>query len=128
MKRHNPETLFPQYGNYAHGIEVPGDSRLLFISGLNGFERDGAAMPESFTEQAEAIWQHIGAILNSADMTYTDIIQLRMYLASPEFDEENVRLRKKYLGDHETTLTVICCQLLDARWKVEIEAVAASKS
>lgn len=58
-------------------------------------------------------------------MDYTDLISMRFYLASPEFDEPNMRLRKKYLGDHEVALTVICAQLLETNWKLEIEAVAA---
>ena len=126
IKRHNPPELFPQYGNYSHAIEVSGDSRILFISGLNGYEKDGKTMPESFEEQAEIIWQHIGNILRSAGMEYTDLISMRFYLASPEFDEPNMRLRKKYLGDHEVALTVICAQLLETNWKLEIEAVAAA--
>ncbi|MEM7030216.1 MAG: RidA family protein [Chloroflexota bacterium] len=124
--KHNPSDLFPQYQNYSHGVEVQGDSRILFISGLNGYLADGKTMPDSFEEQAEIIWGHIGTILKSANMDYTNIVSLRFYLASPEYDEANMRLRKKYLGDHETALTVICCQLLETKWKVEIEAVAAA--
>ena len=123
--RHNPEKLYPQYQSYSHAIEVIPGSRLLVISGLNGYLQDGKTMPETFEEQAELIWQHMGAILESARMSYTNIISLRFYLASPEYDGENVRLRKKYLGNHETASTVICAQLLDPKWKLEIEAIAA---
>ena len=124
--KHNPQALFPQYQIYSHAIEVSGDSRLLFISGLNGYQKDGKTMPDSFDEQAELIWQHIGNVLQSADMDYSNIISMRFYLASPEYDEANIKLRKKYLGKHEPTLTVICCQLLETNWKLEIETVAAS--
>jgi enamine deaminase RidA (YjgF/YER057c/UK114 family) len=124
--KHNPPELFPQYRNYSHAIEVSSNSRLLFISGLNGYLADGKTMPDSFEEQGEIIWRHIGTILKSAGMTYENIISLRMYLSSPEFDEANVRLRTKYLGNHQTALTVICCQLLEPKWKLEIEAVAAA--
>ena len=123
--KHNPPELFPQYRCYSHAIEVQGDARLLIISGLNGYLSDGVTMPDSFEEQGEIIWQHLGAILKSAGMEYQNIISLRTYLASPEYDEANVRLRVKYLGDHQTASTVVCCQLLDPRWKVEIEAMAA---
>jgi hypothetical protein len=64
--KHNPAQLFPQYHNYSHAIEVSGNSRLLFISGLNGYLADGATMPDSFEEQGEIIWGHIGVILKSA--------------------------------------------------------------
>ncbi|MBC7877243.1 MAG: RidA family protein [Anaerolineales bacterium] len=123
--KHNPETMYPKYQSYSHAIEVANGSRLLIISGLNGFLADGKSMPETFEEQGEVIWQHLGTILESANMTYKNIISIRTYLASPEYDEANVQLRKKYLGSHETTLTVVCCQLLDPRWKLEIEAMAA---
>ena len=126
ITRHNPEELFPVYRNYSHAIEVRVSSRLLFISGLNGYLADGTTMPESFEEQGEIIWEHIGVILKSAGMTYDNIVSLRTYLSSPDYDEPNVRLRMKYLGSNQPALTVICCQLLEPKWKLEIEAVAAA--
>lgn len=125
ITKHNPAELFPQYRNYSHAIEVSGNSRLLFISGLNGYLADGTTMPDLFEEQAEIIWGHIGAVLKSAGMTYENIVSLRTYLLSPEYDEPNVKLRMKYLGDNQPASTVICCQLLESKWKLEIEAVAA---
>jgi 2-iminobutanoate/2-iminopropanoate deaminase len=124
--KHNPSELFPQYRNYSHAVEVSSNTRLLFISGLNGYLSDGTTMPDSFEEQGEIIWGHIGAILKSAGMTYANIVSLRTYLSGPEYDEPNVKLRMKYLGDNQPALTVICCQLLEPKWKLEIEAVAAA--
>lgn len=95
------------------------------ISGLNGYLSDGQSMPETFEEQGELIWKYLGILLESAHMTYRNIVSIRTYLASPEFDEPNVRLRRKYLGSHEPALTVVCCQLLDPSWKIEVEAIAA---
>jgi enamine deaminase RidA (YjgF/YER057c/UK114 family) len=123
--KHNPEGLFPPYRNYSHAIEVKGDASLLVISGLNGYLPDGQTMPESFEEQGEIIWQYIGTILASAGMSYQDVISIRTYLADPKYDEANVQLRMKYMGTHRPTLTVICCQLLDPRWKLEVEVMAA---
>ena len=126
VTKHNPRELFPQYRTYSHAVEVSGDSRLLFISGLNGYQADGTTMPDSFEEQGEIIWEYIGIILKSANMTYENIVSLRTYLSSPEYDEPNVKLRVKYLGENQPASTVICCQLLESKWKLEIEAVAAA--
>ena len=126
VMKHNPETLYPQYQNYSHAVEIRGNSRLLIISGLNGYLQDGKTMPNSFEEQAEIIWQHLGNILESAQMNYQNLVSLRFYLASPEYDDANVRLRKKYLGDHQVALTVVCAQLLDPKWKLELEAMASA--
>ena len=122
---HNPEEVFPPYRNYSHAVEVRGNSSLLFISGLNGYLSDGKTMPATFKEQGEIIWEHIGAILRSAGMDYGDLISLRTYLADPADDEANVQLRIKYLGSHRPASTVVCCRLLDPKWKLEVEAVAA---
>ncbi len=124
--RHNPNDVFPQYKNYSHAIEVSADSRLLFISGLNGYEIDRETMPETFTEQADLVWGHIGAILKSAGMDYRNIVSLRTYLSDPKYREENNQTSMKYLGANEPSSTVVCCQLLESKWKLEIEAVAAA--
>jgi enamine deaminase RidA (YjgF/YER057c/UK114 family) len=123
---HNPTGVFPPYLAYSHATEVRGDSRLLFISGLNGYEKDGATMPESFEEQAELIWEHIHTILASAGMDFANIVSLRTYLSDPGYDEPNVRMRVKYLGSYRPASTVVCCQLLEPKWKLEIEVVAAA--
>lgn len=122
---HNPEDLFPPYRNYSHAVEIKGNSTLLIISGLNGYLQDGKTMPDSFEEQGDIIWQHIGTILKSAGMDYQNLVSIRTYLADPSYDEANVQLRIKYLGNNKPASTVICCQLLDNKWKLEVEAMAA---
>ena len=122
---HNPEGVFPPYRCYSHATEVRGDARLLVISGLNGYEADGRTLPDSFDGQAELVWRHLRTILRSADMDYENLISLRFYLADPRYDEANVAMRVKHLGAHRPALTVVCCRLLDPRWKLEVEAMAA---
>lgn len=122
--KHNPDKLYPKYKNFSHAIEVRNSSRQLIISGLNGYLKDGKTMPESFKEQGEIVWQYLGTLLESANMNYNNLVSIRTYLAKPEYDSENVALRVKYLGDHEPASTVICCQLLDPSWKIELEAIA----
>jgi 2-iminobutanoate/2-iminopropanoate deaminase len=123
--KHNPATLYPPYQSYSHAVEVSSGSRLLIISGLNGYLSDGKTMPETFEEQGELIWQYVGQLLESAGMNYSNIISLRTYLASPDYDEANVKLRQKYMGTHSPASTVVCAQLLDPTWKLELEAMAA---
>jgi 2-iminobutanoate/2-iminopropanoate deaminase len=122
---HNPEGVFPPYRSYSHAVEVPAGARLLVISGLNGYLADGATMPESFDEQGDVIWGHLRTILQAAGMDFADLVSIRTYLAGPEYDEPNVRLRQRHLGTHRPASTVVCCQLLDPRWKLEVEAMAA---
>ena len=126
IKRHNPPELYPQYRCYSHATEIHGDARLLVVSGLNGFRDDGRTIPETFEEQAELVWTHLRAVLRSAGMDLHHLVSIRTYLADPRYDEANVRARIRFLGTHEPALTVVCCQLLDPRWKLEMEAMAAT--
>ena len=125
-QQHNPDDVFPPYANYAHAVEVPAGSRLLFISGLNGYEHDGKTMPTDFEGQAELIWSHLETILKDADMSISNLVSLRFYLASAADDPANVAVLKRRLGDHHAARTVVCAGMLEAGWLVEIEAVAAA--
>ena len=122
---HNPPDLFPPYRGYVHALEISAGSRLVFISGLNGFEKDGTTMPDSFEDQAALIWAHLRSILASAGMTVSNLVSLRTYLADPKYDEANAQMRLVQLGTHRVSSTVVCCQLLESKWKLEVEAVAA---
>jgi 2-iminobutanoate/2-iminopropanoate deaminase len=123
---HNPADVFPPYANYAHAVEVSAGSRLLFISGLNGFRADGQTLPETFEEQAELIWNHLESILAAAQLTITDLVSLRFYLAEPALDPANVATLKRRLGNHRAARTVVCAGLLEPGWLIEIEAIAAA--
>ena len=124
----NPESVYRPYANYAHAVEVPAGWRTLFVSGINGFDDDGSSMPDSFGDQARQVWRHLARILADADMTHADLVSLRIYLADPSDDEENVRILGDHLRDHLVARTVISCQLLEPTWRIEIEAVAAAPS
>ena len=101
IKNHNPREMYPQYIGQAHAVEVASGARTLHISGLNGYELDGKTLPESFEDQSELIWKHLKVILASAGMGVPNLVFLRTYLAKPEYRDENRRIRKKHLGDHE---------------------------
>jgi 2-iminobutanoate/2-iminopropanoate deaminase len=122
---HNPPEVFPPYRNYAHAVEVPAGARTLYISGLNGYESDGQTMPPDFAGQAALVWRHLGAVLESARMTYADLVSLRFFLASAADDPANVEILSANLGDHVAARTVVVQQLLEPAWLVEIEAIAA---
>jgi 2-iminobutanoate/2-iminopropanoate deaminase len=125
IRTHSPAGVYEPYANYAHAVEVPAGARTLYISGLNGYPPDGGAMPATFEEQAQLVWQHLATILASADMTNEDLVSLRFYLADPAFDPANVAALKRHLGEHRSARTVVCAQLLEPTWLIEVEAIAA---
>lgn len=124
--QHNPTGVFPPYSNYAHAVEVPAGSRLLFISGLNGYESDGSTMPQDFESQASLIWGHLETILASAGMSLRNLVSLRFYLADPTHDPANVELLRRHLGELRSARTVVCAGMLEPGWLIEVEAIAAA--
>ncbi len=100
--KHNPAKMYPQYQSYSHAIEVSSNSRLLIISGLNGYLDDGKTIPESFEEQCEIIWRHLGTILDSAQMTYSSqssqrVSTLRILIRGLLFIEDCHRKRLRFI-------------------------------
>lgn len=127
LLRHSPAGVFPPYANYAHAVEVPAGMRLLFVSGLNGYELDGLSMPTDFDGQANRIWEHLTTILRSAHMEIADLVSLRFYLADAVYDPANVAILKARLNQHHCARTVICAGMLEPGWLIEVEAIAAKE-
>ena len=59
---HTPDTVAPPFGPYSHAVEVPADSRLVYISGEVGVRPDGV-VPDGVEAQADACWRNIIAIM-----------------------------------------------------------------
>lgn len=125
ITHHNPTTIYPAAGPYAHGVELSGFSRLLFISGTMGLTPDGAAA-DSFEAQCEQAWANIGAVLASAGMSWLNLVKVNCFLGDRGDRNVNAAVRDRVLGDHKVAVTVVAVSLLDPAWKLEIEAVAAA--
>lgn len=108
-------------GGYVPGMAVQG--RLLFISGQTPEVPDGevAADPEI---QLRQIWANVRAVLVGAGAQLQDLAHVRTYLTDRAHREVNSRVRRDVLGRHEPALTVVICELYEASWIAEIEAVA----
>lgn len=125
MTHHDPITIYPPAGPYAHAVEVTGVARLLYVSGTMGLAPDGGAA-EDFEAQCEQAWANIGAMLQSAGMSWHNLVKVNCFLADRADRDVNAAVRNRVLGDHRVAVTVVAATLLDPAWKLEIEAVAAA--
>lgn len=124
-KTHSPDSVPAPVGNYSLGLEVPAGSRFLFISGQIPETLDGE-VPPAFEDQCNLVWDHILAILRSADMSVANLVKVTTFLVDREDAAVNSRVRRERLGSHSPALTVMVAQTLDPRWLLEIEALAAA--
>lgn len=127
-KQHNPDTMAAPIGPFCHASEVPGGSRLLYISGQVGMLPDGS-IPDSIEAQAEATWQNIEACLADAGMSISDLVKITTFVVRAADLPAAGKARAKHLGDaRPTSTTIIVSALVVPSLLIEIEAVAAAKA
>jgi 2-iminobutanoate/2-iminopropanoate deaminase len=125
QKRINaPNAFIPKTG-YAQALEVSGHQRLLFISGQTPVDKDGK-VPAGFAAQCRLAWRNIEAQLAGAGMTLDNVVKHTTFLADRKYGLENRAIRNEVLAGREPALTVIVCDIFDAEWLLEIEAIAAA--
>lgn len=127
-KSHSPPTMLPVVGPLSWGLEVT-PSRWMLVSGQVGADSNGD-VPEGLLAQTQLVWDNIGRVLTSADMSAHHIVRTGIYLSSQvAFDEKERKafneLRVGFLGDNRPASTLIFVhRLMDPRWLVEIDAFA----
>ncbi|AHG47815.1 endoribonuclease L-PSP [Rhizobium leguminosarum bv. trifolii CB782] len=124
MIEHNPTAgCYPTSPDYIHALEVRHPSRLLFVSGTMGLDKDGMAAVD-LDGQLELVWANLRTILAAAGMTVDNIVRLTSYLRDGAFVEANQDARVRALGGRAVPTTAIIVETLRNDWLVEIEIVA----
>lgn len=114
----------PSSPYFAQAVEVTGARRVLYTSGLTPTEGDWVA-PEGFAEQARLAWRNLFAQLAAAEMTPDDLVKVTVFLADRAYRSENADIYDEMLSGRRIAVSTIIAGLVDARWLIEIEAVAA---
>jgi 2-iminobutanoate/2-iminopropanoate deaminase len=125
MRRFSPSTIHPPFANYAHGVEVSSEGRLVFCSGQLGVGKDGV-VPEAVEDQARLCFRAIEAILGEAGMSLADLVRLNAYVSSAAYLGGYMKARDEFVGNPPPASTLMVVQgFARPEFKVEIEAVAA---
>ena len=109
---------------FAQAVEVTGARRILFTSGLTPTEGDWQ-VPEGFEAQAQLAWRNLFAQLARAGMTPDHLVKVTVYLADRAFRIPNANIYDAMLAGRRIAVSTIIAGLVDERWLLEIEAVAA---
>jgi 2-iminobutanoate/2-iminopropanoate deaminase len=112
-------------GGYRQFVEVPGDSRLLFVSGQIGQTVEGHVASSAY-EQCRLAWVNVLHQLQAAGYTADQLVKATAFLTSAELIQPHEQARRDVLGTRQPALSVIIAsQLADPRWCVQVEVVAA---
>lgn len=121
----NPERVPAPVGGYSQSLESRAGLRWLHISGQIPETVDGT-IPEDFERQCNLVWDHIDQCLRAAGMRWQHLVHVRTFLVNRENALSNSTIRQLRLQGAAPALTVVLAQTLDARWLLEVEAVAAA--
>ncbi len=125
MRRLNPSSIHPPFANYAHGLEIGPNTRMVFCSGQLGIGRDGA-IPETVEAQTHLCFRAIIAILGEAGMTLADLVRINAYVSSADYLSGYMKVRDEFVGSPPPASTLMIVQgFARPQFKVEIEAIAA---
>ncbi len=120
--------VHPPFARYAHAVEVPAGSRMLFVSGQLGITPD-KHIPEGAGEQADLIFQALGRILAEAGMGFGDVVRLNAYVTDRAHLPDYMAVRDRYVTDPPPASTLmIVSGFARPEFKVEVELVAAASA
>jgi len=124
-RKSDPATVATPIGAYVHAVEIPPNSRTLYISGQVGIGPDGQ-LKEGVEAQAEQVFANILAILKANDMDLEDMVKFTSYLVNPSDLQAYRAARARAFGDFRTASTLAIVQALAGpQYLVEVEAIAA---
>ena len=124
-----PASIAPPAAAYAHGVEVPAGSRLVFTSGVVPTRSDGTT-PDVISEQAAVVWNNLAAVLAEGNMGIGDIVSITTYVvATPNLSadlRDVMAARDAVLAGHLAASTLVTVPALARpEWKMEIAVIAA---
>ena len=120
-----PESIAPPLGHYAHGVEIPPNSKITFVAGQVGIDPDGN-IPADFKSQAENAWNNCMQILEHNGMRMKDVVKVNHFITDRAHLAEYNEVRTKFLGkDKPASTLLIVAGLALPELLIEVEMVAA---
>jgi enamine deaminase RidA (YjgF/YER057c/UK114 family) len=99
------------------------DGRHVHVAGPAPLPRDGDP-PEGAYEQARLCLEIVGDALDRAGCSFADVVRTRIYVTDRTDWPEVARAHGEVFADVRPAATAVVTELLDPRWRVEIEADA----
>lgn len=125
FRRLDPAGVARPASAYAHGIEVPGGCRTLYLSGQVPVRPDGS-IPGDFAGQYQQVWDNIRHILAEGGMALEDVVRMSTFVTSPAFINPARDARDLiFQGLRVASTLVVVSGLANPLFMVEVEVTAA---
>jgi enamine deaminase RidA (YjgF/YER057c/UK114 family) len=127
----NPSSVATPLGTYSNAVKVKAGS-LLYIAGQVGVDPQGNLVgPGDVGAQTQQVFRNIGAILESAGASFSNVLEFTTYLVGRESVQPYMAARTAAFptmfpaGDYPANTLLIISGLVREDLLVEIKAVAA---
>ena len=97
--------------------------RNVHVAGTAPIPREGEP-PESAYDQMRLCLELVGEALSKAGASFDDVVRTRMFIVDPADWQEVARAHGEVFAEIRPASTAVLTNLLDPRWKVELEADA----
>jgi enamine deaminase RidA (YjgF/YER057c/UK114 family) len=120
-----PDSIAPPAAKYAHAVLTTGAGRWLHVSGQVAMRLDGS-VPDTIGDQAEVVWENIGAILTEAGMRPSDVVSITTYVVTSDLAPV-MAARDRFFGQRRVASTLVTVPALARpEWLMEVAVVAAA--
>jgi 2-iminobutanoate/2-iminopropanoate deaminase len=113
--------LAPAGTPYSPGI-LAGDT--LYVSGLQGTDPKTHALPGDFGQEVRTCLENIGRVLNDAQMNYSDVASVQIYLVDISRFQEVNGIYKEYFKNPLPSRTTVQVAKLSLGAHIEVSAIA----
>lgn len=96
---------------------------MIFVSGTSGYSADGSYDEDSYVQAKNAI-SNIGSVLLKTGSSIEDIVRTRVFVSQDADWRGVAKAHEEAFGSVMPASTMLVCNFLDKRIKVEIEADA----
>lgn len=123
-------TIDPGWTSFADKTYVPAVVKAgtpMYVSGLNAVGEDGALRGEDdIVEQARAIYERLGQLLDAVGATPADVVRTMDYITTHDRDRyrDTADVRQDFFGDHQPASTgIVVSELFGRGVLIEIDAI-----
>lgn len=108
-------------GHYSQGVVT---GHLLFVSGQLPFDPASGVFPDGIQAQFTQTMSNVGAVLSAAGATWSDLVNVQIFISDVQHWPLVNTLYAQWLGDHRPARAIIPCGQLHYGALVEITAIA----
>lgn len=106
---------------FTPGILIDGT---LYVAGFSGEDAKTGIVPEDFETEVKQALDKIGVILKEADMDYSDVVSVQVYLTDMELFERMNTVYRTYFQEPRPTRSIMGIKSLIGPSRIEITVTA----